>query len=253
MKQDKESYGISRDFPQKNNSIYFSLRDRLAPPTIPLYPLHWHNHIEVLYVIEGNYIAQCGNDIINLTEDTFLIVNSNELHQNIGGIRRYAFMQVNPTFFNKNEIVLKRIIRDPYLSKIMHKMIDECRKNDEFSQLNIHGYACLLITHLYRNYTDKIIDKHDYEQYSQKKIILNKCMKYIHDNYNKEISLEYIADMANVSKYHFCNIFKEFTGQTFKEYQNRLRITKAVELLSTTDMPVTEIAYLCGFNDSNYF
>lgn len=244
---------LHEKFPRKNNSIYFSLKDVLAPPTIPLYPLHWHTYIEILYVIEGNYIAQYGNDIINVTEDSFLIVNGNELHQSIGGMRRYAFLLVNPAFFNKPEIILKRLVRDPCLSELMHKMIDERRKNDEFSELNIRGYAYLLITYLYRNYAYKIIDKRDYEQYSQKKINLNECIKYIHDNYNKDISPEYIADMANVSQYHFCNIFKEFTGQTFKEYHNRIRIHKAIELLGATDMSVTEIAISCGFNDSNYF
>lgn len=56
-----------------------------------------------------------------------------------------------------------------------------------------------------------------------------------------------------MSKYHFCNAFKEFTGQTFKEYHNRIRIDKAIELLHSTEIPITEIAFLCGFNDSNYF
>ncbi len=52
--------------------------------------------------------------------------------------------------------------------------------------------------------------------------------------------------------YHFCHIFEAYTGKTFKEYLNNVRIDKAEELLMTTDDTVSEIAFICGFNDSNY-
>lgn len=107
-------------------------------------------------------------------------------------------------------------------------MIAECNK-DEFSDFNIQGYALLLITHLYRNYAYKTVDSDNRDNYSQKLINLNNCIKYIHNNYNKNISLQDVANIENLNKYYFCNIFKEFTGQTFKEYHNKLRITKAIE------------------------
>lgn len=236
-------------FPRENQQIYFSVKDNM---TTPSYPVHWHNYIEVQYIIEGTNVTRCDNDVFEVVEDSFCVINSNELHQNISGFRRYAFILFNPTIFNKKDIILKRIVKDAYLSEIMQKMIAEYKK-DEFSDFNIQGYALLLITHLYRNYAYKIIDEHSTDSYSKKQISLNKCIKYIYNNYNKDISLEEIATIANVGKYQFCNTFKQFTGQTFKEYQNKLRITKAIELLSTTDMSITEIAFLCGFNDSNYF
>lgn len=248
--QSKKPVELYENFPTNTDTVYFSVKDKLAPPS---YPLHWHEYIEITYIIEGTNVAKCENDIVEVKEDDFLIVNSNELHQNIGGKRRYAFLLVHPDFFNKNEIILKRTVRDSYLSELINKMIIEHNKKDEFSRFNIQGYAYLLIAHLYRNHAYKFIDRKAYINYSKKQINVNKCMKFIYDNYNKNISLEYVANMVNVSKYHFCNIFKEFTGQTFKEYQNGIRINKAIELLGTSDMSVTEIAFLCGFNDSNYF
>ncbi len=245
----KNPVELYNEFPRENQQIYFSVKDKM---TTPSYPMHWHNYIEVLYIIEGTNVARCDNDVFEVVEDSFCVINSNELHQNISGLRCYAFILFNPTIFNKNDIILKRIVKDAYLSEIMQKMISEYDK-DEFSDFNIQGYALLLITHLYRNYAYKTIDKDNCENYSQKLIKLNNCIKYIHNNYNKDISLQDVANMENLNKYYFCNIFKKFTGQTFKEYQNKLRITKAIELLSTTDMSITEIAFLCGYNDSNYF
>ena len=108
-------------------------------------------------------------------------------------------------------------------------------------------------THLFRNYVYESIDERAYVSYSQRILGLNQAIKYIHDNYSREITLDELAKIANLSKYYFCNIFKEFTGETFKDYQSRIRIGKATELLTATDLPVTEIAFTCGFNDSNYF
>ena len=247
MKQDKNPIEL-REIPYTfNDNIRFFVKDKA---TVPTYHMHWHENIEIQYIIEGTNIARCENDIIEASEDSFYIINSGELHQSIGGKRRHALIQFSPALFEKQNIVLKRLVRDPYLSDIVHKMIDEYYRNDEFSKFNIQGYSYLLITHLYRNHSYKTVD---YDSYSQKQITLNKCIKYIHDNYKEDISLETVAAMANISKYHFCNIFKEFTGHTFKEYHNRLRISKAIELLSNTNIPITEIAFLCGFNDSNYF
>ena len=245
----KNPVELYNKFPTENQQIYFSVKDRM---TTPSYPMHWHNYIEVLYIIEGTNVARCNNDVFEVVEDSFCIINSNELHQNISGLRRYAFILFNPTIFNKNDIILNRIVTDAYLSEIMKKMIAECNK-DEFSDFNIQGYALLLITHLYRNYAYKTVDSDNRDSYSQKLINLNNCIKYIHNNYNKNISLQDVANIENLNKYYFCNIFKEFTGQTFKEYHNKLRITKAIELLCTTNLPIIEIAFLCGYNDSNYF
>ncbi|MBQ9915390.1 MAG: helix-turn-helix transcriptional regulator, partial [Clostridia bacterium] len=68
-----------------------------------------------------------------------------------------------------------------------------------------------------------------------------------------EICLDEIAEMLYVNKYYFCHLFKNETGKTLKEYVNELRTNKAADLLATTDMSMTEIAGLCGFNDANYY
>lgn len=232
------------------NTINFFVKSFVAAPT---FRMHWHEEIEIQYIIEGTNIARCENDIVEAPQDSFYIINSAEIHQSIGGKRRHACLQFSPSLFGKNNIILKRIVKDAYLSEIMAKMLEEHKKGDEFSQINIQGYAYLLIAHLYKNHAYKVFDKQALNNYSERQNYLNKCIKYMYDNCNKNITLEEISTIANISKYHFCDVFKDFTGLTFKSYHNKLRIEKAVELLYATDIPITEIAYLCGFNDSNYF
>ncbi len=250
MKNPKHDIGLYENVNKQYATINFIVKPNMAPPT---FRMHWHEEIEIQYIIEGHNIARCDSDIVEVSQDGFYVINSAEIHQSIGGNRRHATIQFSPSLFGKNNVILKRVIYDPYLSELVKKMLIEYEKSDEFSQINIQGYAYLLIAHLYKNHAYKTIDEHTYDSYSERRARINKCIKYMHDNYNKDISLSTLAAMASVSKYHFCNMFKDFTGQTFKEYQNNIRISKAVELLSTTDIPITEIAFLCGFNDSNYF
>ena len=83
--------------------------------------------------------------------------------------------------------------------------------------------------------------------------MLNEVVKFIHENFSEDIELNGIAERFNINMYHFCHIFKDFTGKTFKEYLNKVRVDKAEQLLINTDATIGEIAFLSGFNDSNYF
>ena len=76
---------------------------------------------------------------------------------------------------------------------------------------------------------------------------------YIYDNYNKKLSLDDMALRFHISKSYLSKKFKRVTGFGFKEYIVNIRIKNACRMLLETDMSITDIAFECGFNDSNYF
>ncbi len=249
MSNQKNPIEMYEDFPISEQTVYFIVNDTLSAPS---YPAHWHNYIEIMYIIEGNNIARCSNEIIELGQDEICVINSNEIHQNIGGKRSYAFVLVHPKIFSGHNIVFKRKIQDSYLSNIFKVLISEYNA-DRYSQLNVEGYGRLITAHLCRNYVHTTLNSKEKGRSLLNQNRFNECIKYIHDNYNKDISLDEVANIARLNKFTFCKLFKDFTGETLIEYQNKLRITKANELLITTNMSITEIAFLCGYNDSNYF
>lgn len=61
------------------------------------------------------------------------------------------------------------------------------------------------------------------------------------------------AQMCGLSEYHFIRVFKKFTGLTPHQYMAKITVNKAIELLSTTNLNVSETAHLLGFDDSLYF
>lgn len=76
--------------------------------------------------------------------------------------------------------------------------------------------------------------------------------KYIGNNYTRDISLDEISELCNMSKYHLSRLFSEKAGMGIKECIIRTRIEKAKQLLKQ-DMTVAEAAYASGFSDPNYF
>ena len=82
---------------------------------------------------------------------------------------------------------------------------------------------------------------------------INKVIKYVKENYRRQIKESEIAGMVGLSEAAFCRFFKKRTGWSFIGYVNEVRIREASLLLSETEDAVAEIAYTTGFNSPNYF
>ena len=67
---------------------------------------------------------------------------------------------------------------------------------------------------------------------------------------SEDISLDELAAEAQLSPFHFARMFKQSLGVPPRVYLTRLRLEKACELLETTDLPVTEIAFEVGYSSN---
>ena len=76
------------------------------------------------------------------------------------------------------------------------------------------------------------------------------ALNYINMHYQEEMTLDRIAEVVSVSKYHFSRSFKNITGATVLEYLNNVRLTKAHSLLIYTDATIGEIAEKTGFGST---
>ncbi|MEE0945289.1 MAG: AraC family transcriptional regulator [Acutalibacteraceae bacterium] len=83
--------------------------------------------------------------------------------------------------------------------------------------------------------------------------VIEKSISYIKNNLTEALTLENVASYVNLSPTHFHNIFKYSVGATMREYVEEQRIKKAINLLITTNLSLTEIAYDCGFSSQSYF
>lgn len=69
----------------------------------------------------------------------------------------------------------------------------------------------------------------------------------------QDISVRNIADACACSESTVSLLFNEYTNQSVKKYILNARIEQAQKLLRNSDIPITNIALLCGFSNSNYF
>jgi two-component system response regulator YesN len=84
--------------------------------------------------------------------------------------------------------------------------------------------------------------------------MIQQARAYIDRHYvESNLSLTEVASQANLSPSHFCTVFSQETGRTFKEYLTEIRMAKARELLRTTALKSFEIADHIGYSDPHYF
>ena len=98
------------------------------------------------------------------------------------------------------------------------------------------------------------IEIRDQNSGNKNRSILKTVVDFIDSHYmDEEISLNTVANVANVSSNHFSALFSQNMGQTFIEYLTSLRMNKAKELLRCTGMRSSEIAGEIGYKDAHYF
>jgi AraC family L-rhamnose operon regulatory protein RhaS len=82
---------------------------------------------------------------------------------------------------------------------------------------------------------------------------IDKVILYLHANYEEKITLNHLTELFHIDRTTLSEEFAKVTGVSIIDYLIRLRIKIASILLSQTDVPINEIAYRTGFNDSTHF
>lgn len=114
-----------------------------------------------------------------------------------------------------------------------------------FYQIQARGIFEVIIARLLSNYYRMS------DAYTDPRI--KKITSYIADHYSENITIKDLAEMVDLHPVYLGKLFKQYTGSTFKEYLNRIRINNAEMMLSSGGFTVTETAERCGFYDISYF
>ena len=135
----------------------------------------------------------------------------------------------------------------------------QCEKENDFAQkAELPLEKALLSLEESEKYVKKLLfyalslrDNTANNRYSS---MLKNVLEFMNENYsNPNISLNTVAQVANMSATHFSAVFSQQMGKTFVEYLTEIRMEKAKELLRCTDKSSGEIAFDVGYNDPHYF
>lgn len=117
-----------------------------------------------------------------------------------------------------------------------------------YKDLQISNTICDIVTYLLLL---KAMDEHsDVIKVPETITYLSKYMRH---NFSSNITLDFLADFANVSKYHLTREFKKYMGTTPIQYLISVRIMNAKFMLIHTPVPISVIAEESGFSDINNF
>jgi len=239
------------------------------------YPAHTHSFSEIAIVLEGTGISQVdgqefpfhagdvfvlhGNrphaylktrhlTLINITYDPKIIALERFNPGTLAGYQALFVIEpkVRKAVPYKRHLTLpgEQLIQIKALTNIMER---ELHKRRPGFQLMAVGHFMILVTLLARFYSEKpASDAH-------KVLQLGEAISYLENHFAEEPDIDALARIAHMSRRSFFRAFAEVTGQSPVRYLHHLRVMKAVEMLEMSDKNITETAYDCGFQDSNYF
>lgn len=138
-------------------------------------------------------------------------------------------------FFNKRGIKYGFRYRTTYV-----KEVQSCADYEELRNwfLNKTGDVCRKIEGSSEKETESVVAK---------------AKAYIDENYNKDISLDDVSRMVDISPYYFSKLFKQEQGENFIEYLTRIRMANARRILKNQNYNIKEVCAMCGYSDPNYF
>lgn len=218
---------------------------------------HYHNSFEIYYLKEGH----CHYFIDNRSYDTnvgdIVLIPEGVIHKTNYDDTPHTRILVNCSSDYIPQSVIPTIpsmiyiYRNPEISKdvdlLFQKIGDEYDRDDSFRDEALKCLTFELFFLLARNLSKR-------SEVSAGSLFIEETVKYIQKNFMADISLPQIAKMHSISPAHLSRTFKKETGFGFTEYVTLVRLQKAEYMLKNEPgKSVCEIAYACGFNDSNYF
>ncbi len=255
-------------------SKYF---DETMPPVVVLgfnhegrSNTHSHEFYELVYVVNGYALHSCDGNVSVLTAGDIFIVPPEQPH---------SYISANHAFIY-NCLFLREAFT-PMLTEVMHlpgletiadglsyrRVHADITVRTEFEvafeqikweqlnrnpgwKLKINALFLGLLVSYSRIYEQKQL--RDPEMTPSSMRILS-AIAAIEENYKRDILVEEIAKVANMSVSQLGRQFKSLIGMYPMEYSRSFRIAKAAELIKSSQLPISEIAHEMGFNDISVF
>ncbi len=242
------------EYNEEISSYYIERRAKSGPDSMA--NTHYHNHYEIYYLLKGKVKYFIDNTTFELHEGDMVLIPPYVIHktsyiEESNPERLLIHFTLDFLQKNENDAIFRCFDRYYIKRADIHKNLinsieAENNSADEFSEELIRSYIVTLLIRLSR-----ITEKSVFEITAPS--FIQKITEYITDNYSSEITLDNLAKQFSVSKSHLSRQFRAATGFGLSEYITIVRIRNAERLILNTDMPITEVATKCGFNDSNYF
>lgn len=231
---------------------------------------HYHPEIELIFVCRGSGKRQIGSNISYFSDGDLVLIGSNLPHcgmTNENTNNDYEMvLQFKPDFLGEP------LWETPEMQKIA-SLLEKSKAGIVFGEkvkkeigekiTAMHEAVSFRRLICFLEILDELATTQDYRILNAGKYYLqtqvedneriNIIFNYVKDHFREQITLEEVADLANMKVPSFCRYFKKITNKTFTHFVNEYRITHSLKLLAEQPLSITEVCFESGFNNFSYF
>ena len=221
---------------------------------------HWHRSIEIFAVFEGSISFYINEEQYVLKAGEFILLNSNEIHSVHAPVPNKTLVLQIPLklfedYYVENQMIVfthnpkkhdKKImeyIQEIYIAYMEKKTGYEWKVKSDFFML-----VYVLVTK-YRQQEVSMEQLRHHKKLDQ----LSMITSYIREHYDKELSLEKVAQVFGYSPSYLSRMFQKYAKTNYKTYLQSVRIQYAFQEFVNTNHTVSEIAMNHGFPNSKAF
>ena len=235
---------------------------------------HCHNCIEIIHLKKGSVRLRTdmSQSVFDVFAGDYAVIASSDVHRCFCmSSCEYELFRFPVSYQNllgnkpirSSFVITADVINEnAYVSNLLSGICEYLKQqnNDKSVERNLCSGFCSILVSFYnqRKKSDFSInnsaDKADEIELNQSISIetiekFDKTLDYIKENYAKsKINLEILSNVSGLNKTFLSALFPKLTGHNFKDYLNRLRVDRAIELITATEKNISEIAFLCGFD-----
>ena len=232
-------------------------------------PVHWHDEVEIIYIKKGHITVYIGDETFSAKAGDLFMVNTGELHfMSSDDMKVEYYTLLFPLTFLSFQIedALEQEVFLPLRQKnllfpiglkglsaeieMLHLIREVIKVNEEKECAYQLRTRILLLEFVEGLLKEEGFCKADITGTTG---MQRELLAYIQEHYTERITLAMLAGEFHLSEKYISWYFKEHFYISFIQYVSHLRMMRAKDLLLTTEQPVTEIAFSCGYPSVNYF
>jgi AraC family transcriptional regulator len=210
--------------------------------------MHFHKHPNIYFVIRGGSVETCRRQQHERLAGSVVFYRAGEPHRNIR--KGFPGKSINVEIeldalarYHITEPLIEAAVRTNINSPfVMLAMYRELQINDADTSASLQMLVLDTITS-----SIKLLSTHKWPDW------IKQVREILHDRPGENISLDELSVLTRVNPITICKHFSGYFGCTLGDYVRKLKIAKALGLVKNTRMPLTEIAFECGFADQSHF
>ncbi len=220
---------------------------------------HDHEYYHLFFVKKGPVSFQIDTSHETLQNNEFILIPPGMLHGMDKVTEAYInnleikFVVQSNRVRRQLETIPQLFREDSFATGLIEQIVEVCSQTDPSAPEIGADYLLTLLNYLYRKYgvageeQARFIDTTGYSPLSQE------IVKYLEKNYPHDIPLQQVADAVGFNKNYICSVFKKDSGMTIGNCLTLIRIRKAAEYISFSDMNLQQVAAATGFTNFSHF